>query len=67
MTTIQDTVANAEGARAIIAAVPTITTTIQSVGNQVSDTLAASEDSTPRVSSRRVQGRRELQDATAGS
>ena len=44
MTTIQDTVSNAEGVAGIIAAVPTITTTIQSAGNQVADTIAGFED-----------------------
>ena len=40
MTKIQDTVSNASGVAGILAAVPTITTTIQSAGNQVADTIS---------------------------
>ena len=40
MTKIQDTVSGASGVVGIVAAVPTITTTIQSAGNQVADTIS---------------------------
>ena len=40
MTKIQDTVSNASGVAGVLAAVPTITTTIQSAGNQVADTIS---------------------------
>ena len=43
MTKIQDTVSNASGVAGILAAVPTITTTIQSAGNQVADTISGFE------------------------
>jgi hypothetical protein len=43
MTKIQDTVSNASGVAGILAAVPTITTTIQSAGNQVADTISSFE------------------------
>ena len=44
MTKIQDAVSSASGVAGIIAAVPTITTTIQSAGNQVADTISGFED-----------------------
>ena len=44
MTKIQDTVSNASGVAGILAAVPTITTTIQSAGNQVADTISGFKD-----------------------
>jgi hypothetical protein len=44
MTKIQDTVSNASGVAGILAAVPTITTTIQSAGNQVADTISGFQD-----------------------
>ena len=43
MTKIQDTVSGASGIAGLLAAVPTITTTIQSAGNQVADTIAGFE------------------------
>ena len=44
MTKIQDTVSNASGVAGVLAAVPTITTTIQSAGNQVADTISGFRD-----------------------
>ena len=44
MTKIQDTVSDASGVAGVLAAVPTITTTIQSAGSQVADTIASFED-----------------------
>ena len=44
MTTIQDAVSNASGVAGVIAAVPTITSTIQSAGNQVADTISGFEE-----------------------
>ena len=44
MTTIQDAVSNASGVAGVIAAVPTITSTIQSAGNQIADTIAGFKD-----------------------
>jgi hypothetical protein len=44
MTKIQDTVSNASGVAGVLAAVPTITTTIQAAGSQVADTIASFED-----------------------
>ena len=44
MTKIQDTVSNASGLAGVIAAVPTITSTIQSAGNQVADTISGFEE-----------------------
>ena len=44
MTTIQDAVSNASGVAGVIAAVPTITTAIQSAGNQIADTIAGFKD-----------------------
>ena len=44
MTTIQDAVSNASGVAGVLAAVPTITTAIQSAGNQIADTIAGFED-----------------------
>ena len=43
MTKIQDAVSNASGVAGVLAAVPTITTTIQSAGNQVADTISGFE------------------------
>ena len=61
MTKIQDTVSNASGVAGILAAVPTITTTIQSAGNQVADTISSFEalDAKGELE-KRVQGRGEL-------
>ena len=44
MTKIQDAVSNASGLAGVIAAVPTITSTIQSAGNQVADTISGFEE-----------------------
>ena len=44
MTTIQDAVSNATGVAGVLAAVPTITTAIQSAGNQIADTIAGFQD-----------------------
>ena len=44
MQKIQDTVSNASGVAGVLAAVPTITTTIQTAGNQVADTIAGFKD-----------------------
>ena len=44
MTKIQDAVSNASGVAGVIAAVPTITSTIQSAGNQVADTISGFEE-----------------------
>jgi len=44
MATIQDAVSNASGVAGVLAAVPTITTAIQSAGNQIADTIAGFED-----------------------
>ena len=44
MTAIQDAVSNASGVAGVIAAVPTITSTIQSAGNQVADTISGFEE-----------------------
>ena len=44
MTKIQDTVSNASGVAGVLAAVPTITSTIQSAGNQVADTVSGFQD-----------------------
>ncbi len=43
MKTIQDTVSNVSGVAGVLAAVPTITTTIQSAGSQVADTISGLE------------------------
>jgi len=43
MTKIQDAVSNASGVAGALAAVPTITTTIQSAGNQVADAISGFE------------------------
>jgi hypothetical protein len=43
MAKIQDTVSNASGVTGVLAAVPTITTTIQSAGNHVADTISGFE------------------------
>jgi hypothetical protein len=40
MTKIQDTVSNISGVAGVLAAIPTITTTIQSAGSQVADTIS---------------------------
>lgn len=44
MTKIEDTVADASGVAGVLAAVPTITTTIQSAAKQISDTLGSFEE-----------------------
>jgi hypothetical protein len=44
MTTIQDAVSKASGVAGVLAAVPTITTAIQSAGNQIADTIAGFQD-----------------------
>ena len=44
MTKIQDAVSNASGVAGVIAAVPTITSAIQSAGNQVADTISGFEE-----------------------
>ncbi len=44
MTKIQDAVSNASGVAGVLAAVPTITSTIQSAGNQVADTISGFEE-----------------------
>jgi len=44
MTTIQDAVSNASGVAGVIAAVPTITSTIQSAGNQVAETISGFQE-----------------------
>ena len=44
MTKIQDTVSNASGVAGVLAAVPTITSTIQTAGNQVADTISSFRD-----------------------
>jgi len=44
MQKIQDTVSNASGVAGVLAAVPTITTTIQTAGNQVADTISGFQE-----------------------
>src|SRR4051794_11457094 len=44
MQKIQDTVSNASGVAGVLAAVPTITSTIQAAGNQVADTISGFQD-----------------------
>jgi methyl-accepting chemotaxis protein len=44
MQKIQDTVSNASGVAGVLAAVPTITTTIQTAANQVADTISGFQD-----------------------
>jgi len=44
MTAIQDAVSNASGVAGVIAAVPTITSTMQSAGNQVADTISGFQE-----------------------
>jgi len=44
MQKIQDAVSNASGVAGVLAAVPTITTTIQTAGNQVADTISGFQE-----------------------
>ena len=44
MKTIQDAVSNASGVAGVLAAVPTITSAIQSAGNQIADTISGFQD-----------------------